>query len=137
MTETTQREDLRGVPVGELVERLSTQLSTLVRDEMELAAAELRRKGSQAGVGAGLSGAAAVVAWFGAGALVAAAILGLATVLPAWLSALIIGLLLLAVAAVLAVTGAGRIKQAVPPVPEQAISGAKADVETVKRGLHR
>ena len=137
MTETTTQRDLHGEPVGELVERLSAQVSTLVRDELELAVAELRRKGTQAGVGAGLSGAGAVVAWFGAGSLVAAAVLGLANVVAAWLSALIVGVVLLAVAGVLATTGIGRIKQAVPPVPEQAISGTKADVQTVKRGLHR
>ena len=62
--------------VGELVERLSAQISTLVREEMALAAAEMKRKGAQAGVGVGIGGAGAVVALLGLGALTAAAVLG-------------------------------------------------------------
>src|SRR4051794_9535834 len=64
---------------GELVKRLSTQLSELVRGELELARAELTEKGKRAGAGAGLAGAGGVVALFGVGALIAAAIAGLAT----------------------------------------------------------
>jgi len=67
--------------VRELVERLSTQVSALVRDEMALATAELKRKGTQAGIGVGIGGAGAVVALLGLGVLAAAAVLGLATVL--------------------------------------------------------
>ncbi|HEY2724261.1 MAG TPA: phage holin family protein, partial [Pseudonocardiaceae bacterium] len=71
--------------VGQLVEQLSTQVSALVRDEIALAVAEMKRKGTQAGIGAGLGAAGAVVALLGLGALVAAAVLGLATVLEGWL----------------------------------------------------
>lgn len=129
--------DLSDASTGELVKRLSTQVSALVRGELELARAELTTKGKQAGIGAGLAGAGGVVALFGVGALVAAAIAGLATVLSVWLSAIIVGVVLLIVAGVLALIGKNRIQQAVPPVPERAVQSIQSDVETVKEATRR
>ncbi|MDQ4012042.1 MAG: phage holin family protein [Actinomycetota bacterium] len=122
--------------VGQLVERLSTQLSTLVRDELALATAEMKRKGAQAGVGIGIGSVGAVVALLGLGALVAAAVLGLATVLAAWLAALLVGIVLLVVAGALAAAGIGQVRNTTP-VPEQALQSTKRDIETVKESMHR
>jgi hypothetical protein len=122
---------------GELVRRLSTQLSELIRGELALARAELTTKGKRIGAGAGLAGAGGVLAFYGGGALVAAAVAGLATVLSVWLAALIVGAVLLAVAGVLALVGGKQIQHAQPPVPEQAVEGLKRDVEAVKGGLQR
>jgi len=130
-------ESLSSASTGELVQRLSTQLSELIRRELELARAELSAKGKRAGAGAGLAGAGGVVALFGVGALIAAAIAGLATVVPVWLSALIIGVVLLLVAGVLALAGRSQLKQATPPMPEQAVQGVQDDVATVKGAVHR
>jgi putative superfamily III holin-X len=129
--------DLSGVPTGELVRRLSAQLSELFRRELELARTELTAKGKRAGAGAGLAGAGGVVALFGVGALVAAAVAGLATVVPVWLSALIVGVVLLLVAGVLALVGRGRLRRAAPPVPEQAVRGVQNDVAAIKEGASR
>jgi Putative Actinobacterial Holin-X, holin superfamily III len=118
--------------MAELVKRVSTDVSTLVRDEMTLAKIELTNKGKQAGLGAGLLGGGGVMAWFGFGALVAAAILGLATVLDGWLAALIIGALLFLIAGLLALIGRGRLKRGIPPVPQEAIESIKADIDEVK-----
>jgi hypothetical protein len=134
---TPQTTDLRDAPTGELVRQLSAQLSELVRRELELARDELTVKGKRAGAGAGLAGAAAVVALFGVGALVAAAIAGLATVVPVWLSALIVGLVLLLVAGALGLAGRGRLRRATPPVPEQAMQGVQEDVAAVRNAVHR
>jgi uncharacterized membrane protein YqjE len=123
--------------VGQLVEQLSAQISALVRDEMALATAEMKRKGAQAGIGIGIGGAGAVVALLGLGALVAAAILGLAVVLAAWLSALIIGVVLLAVAGVISAAGITQVRNSAPPVPEKAVRSTKQDIETVKESVHR
>jgi MFS family permease len=128
---------LSAASTGELVQRLSTQLSELVRRELDLARTELTAKGKRAGAGAGLAGAGGVVALFGVGALIAAAIAGLATVLPVWLSALIIGVVLLLVAGVLALAGRSQIRQATPAVPEKAVQGVQDDVATVKGAVHR
>ncbi|MGA9310219.1 MAG: phage holin family protein [Pseudonocardiaceae bacterium] len=123
--------------VGQLVEQLSAQISALVRDEMALATAEMKRKGAQAGIGIGIGGAGAVVALLGLGALVAAAILGLAVVLAAWLAALIIGVVLLVVAGVISAAGITQVRNSAPPVPEKAVRSTKQDIETVKESVHR
>ncbi len=122
---------------GELVSRLSEQLSTLVRDEIRLAQAEVTEKGKKAGIGAGLFGGAGLIAYLGLGALVAAAILGLSEALDSWLSALIVGVVLLAIAGVLARTGKKEVSAAGPPLPREAIGGIKADVAALKEGVRR
>jgi uncharacterized membrane protein YqjE len=123
--------------VGQLVERLSAQVSALVRDEMALATAEMKRKGAQAGVGIGLGSLGAVVALLGLGALVAAAVLGLATALAAWLAALVIGLALLVLAGVISALGITQVRHSAPLVPGQAVQSTKHDIETVKESMRR
>ena len=126
--------DLRDESIGDLVKQLSEQTSTLVRQEMRLAQAELQEKGKKAGIGAGMFGASGLVAFFGAATLIAACVLALATALEPWLAALIVGAVLLLAAGVAALLGKKQIDQATPPAPEQAIESVKRDVETVKAG---
>src|SRR3954470_7020327 len=75
-------------PLAELMRDLSQQSTELIRQEIELAKAELRAKGKSAGVGAGMFGAAGLIALFGVGALTACLVLALATAMGAWLAAL-------------------------------------------------
>jgi membrane protein len=119
-------------PLGELVQDLSRQTSTLIRQEMRLAQAELTEKGKHAGKGAGMFGGAGVVALYGVGALITAAILGLATVLEPWIAAAVIGVALLLVAGILALTGKKELEEAGPPKPEQALDSVQQDIATVK-----
>ena len=122
--------DERGV--SELVKDLSRQTSMLVRQEMELARAELAETGKKAGVGAGMFGGAGLFGVFAFGALTACFIALLATaVTHVWLAALIVAVVYAAVAGVLALTGKGKVQQATPPV-EEATASIKADVQTVK-----
>ncbi|MFD0684458.1 phage holin family protein [Actinomadura fibrosa] len=123
--------------VGELVKQAAEQIPQLVRAEMRLAVAEMKDKGRHAGKGAGLFGGAGLVALYGAGALVAAAIAALALALPVWAAALIVGAVLLAVAAVLGVLGRGQVRQAGSPVPEQAIESIQQDVTEIKESARR
>src|SRR5688500_11117502 len=95
-------------PLGELVQDLSRQTSTLIRQEMRLAQAELAEKGRHAGKGAGMFGGAGLVALYGVGALVAAAILGLATLLEPGIAAAAIGVGLLVIPGVLTLAGQKR-----------------------------
>jgi hypothetical protein len=127
---TNSREDRSA---SELLRDLSQQTGDLVRQEMELAKAELRVKGKAAGMGAGMFGGAGLMGLYALGALTAAAILGLAIVLDAWLAALIVGLAYGAGAGILALTGKKKVEQASPPVPEQAIESSKEDVEWTKQ----
>ena len=131
-TTTRPRQAEAERPLGELVQDLSRQTSTLIRQEMRLAQAELTEKGRHAGKGAGMFGGAGVVALYGVGALVTAAILGLATVLEPWIAAAAIGVVLLVVAGVLALTGRKEIQEAGPAKPERAIESVSRDIDTVK-----
>ena len=132
MPDTTGRMDLQDKPVGELVKELSDHTSQLVRAEIELAKAELSEKGKQAGIGAGLFGGAGLFAVFGFGALTAGIIAILATAMDTWVAAVIVAAVYFAIAGIAALMGKGRVKQAGPPVPQQAIDTTKADVEVTK-----
>ena len=87
--------------LGELVKDLASQTSTLVRQEIKLAQAEVTQRGKLAGKGAGMLAGAAVTALLGLGAFTALLIIALDSFLPLWLAALIVTLLWLAVAAAL------------------------------------
>jgi uncharacterized membrane protein YqjE len=119
-------------PVGELVKELSEQTSALVRKELQLAQLEMQEKGKRAGIGAGLFGGAGLIALFGAGTLIAAIVMLLATALDAWLAAVIVAVVLFAAAGVAALMGKKQVEQAVPPTPEQAIQSSKRDVDEIK-----
>jgi VIT1/CCC1 family predicted Fe2+/Mn2+ transporter len=133
MTTTAPREQ----SVGELVSQVSEQTSRLIRDELRLAQLEMAQKGKKAGIGAGLFGGAGLFAAYGFGCLVAAAVLALAGPLSGWLAAVIVGVALFVVAAVIALVGKRKIVQAAPPVPTEAVSSVKADVQAIKSGGHR
>jgi MFS family permease len=125
-------EELRERSIGELFSKLSTETSTLIRQEMALARAELSEKGREAGKGAGFLGGAGVVGLLAAGALTAAIILLLDLAMAAWLAALIVAVVYGAVAAVLALRGRDRIQAAAPPVPEQTVETVKEDAAWAK-----
>ncbi|TDD17534.1 phage holin family protein [Kribbella turkmenica] len=122
----------QGEQLGALVSELTSDVSRLVRDELELAKAELKDKGKEAGVGFGLFGGAGMVGLYGLGAVVAAAILGLAQAVPAWLAALIVAVVLFAVAGIAALLGKRHVGRATPPVPQHAVEGVHEDLEALK-----
>ncbi len=126
------QQNLKDQPVGDLVRQLSEQTATLVRKEMQLGQLEMQEKAKRGGLGAGLFGGAGLIAVFGVGALVAAAVAALATTLVLWLSALIVGAVLLAVAGIAALMGKKQVEQAVPPAPEQAVQSGKRTIDEVK-----
>lgn len=117
---------------ADLVRDLSTQLTTLVRKELELARMELTAKGKKAGMGAGMLGAGGLLAFLGLATLVGAAVAGLATAVDTWLAFVIVAAVLLATAGVLALLGKNRATEALPPAPEQAIADVKEDVRFTK-----
>ena len=119
--------------MSELVKQLSEQTKTLVQQEMKLAQVELQEKGKKAGLGIGMFGAGGLVAFFGVACLIAAAVLGLATAVEAWLAAAIVAVVLLAAAGIAALMGKKKVQQATPPAPERAMRSVKRDVDTVKR----
>ena len=119
-------------PMPELVKTLTDQTTTLVRQEIELAKAEMAAKGKEVGIGAGAFGGAALVGLYAFGALTAAIVLALSTAVDAWLAALIVGVVYAAVAGVLALLGKKKTQAGTPPLPERAIESTKEDVEWAK-----
>jgi uncharacterized membrane protein YqjE len=127
-----RHEEPRDRPIGELLKQLSEETTTLVRQELELAKAEMAQKGKEVGVGAGMFGGAGVAALLGLAGLTAAAIAGLDAAMPLWLAALIVGLVWLAIGGVLALQGKRKIQAATPPLPQQTQESVKEDVEWAK-----
>ena len=132
MSNGTDGGDLRDRPLGEVAGELTRDLSLLVRQELELAKAEMREKGRVAAPGLGMIGGAGVTSLMAAGALTAFLILVLSIFLPEWSSALIVGAVLAAVTYVLVKQGKERVEKAGSPVPEQTIETVKEDVEWAK-----
>ena len=124
--------DLHDRSTVELLRRLSQETTTLVRQEVELAKAEVAEKGKTAGLGAGMFGGAGVAGLLALGVLTACIILALDQAIAGWLAALIVAVVWAAIAGVLALQGRGKLKQATPPVPEQATESVKEDVQWAK-----
>ena len=127
-----QQTQLEDRPIGELMRQLSDQTTTLVRQEIELAKAEMTAKGKQVGMGAGAFGGAGLFGLYAVGAITACLILALSTAVAGWLAALIVGVVYAAIAGVLALIGKKKTQAGAPPVPERAISSTKEDVEWAK-----
>jgi len=124
--------DLHEQPVGELLKQLADETTTLVRQELELAKAEMAEKGKKAGVGVGMFGGAGVLGLLAGGALTACFIAALNEGMALWLAALIVAVVYGAVAGLLALRGKERIKDSGPPVPEETQKSVKEDVEWAK-----
>lgn len=131
-THNDSSHELRERPIGEVARDLTSDLSLLVRQEIELAKAEMAQKGRTAAPGLGMFGGAGIVALSAAGAITAFLVLVFSLFLPDWAAALIVGAVLAAVAYLLIRQGKERVADAGTPVPEQTIETVKEDVEWAK-----
>jgi len=153
----TNHQDLRQQPVGDLVKQLSTELSTLVRQEIDLGKAllrqevddaresisgdialakdELSEKGKHAGMGAGMFGGAAVAAVLALGTFTAFLIYVLDSVMKDWLAAIIIAAVWAVAAFVLVQRGRAELKKMGSPVPQRAVQALKADAQGIAGGV--
>ncbi|HUQ21907.1 MAG TPA: phage holin family protein [Gaiellaceae bacterium] len=151
---TQGQAELREQSLPELVKQLAEETTTLVRkeldlarseasragetvvalarQELQLAKAEMAAKGRQAVPGIGMVGAAGGVGLLAAGALTACLILALDGIMANWLAALLVGVLLVALAAALYQAGKRRVQEAGPLVPEQTVETIKEDVQWAK-----
>lgn len=121
--------------LGKLVEQLSEQATRLVRAEIALAKTEMTAKAKRFGIGAGLVTVALVILLYAVGVLIWAAITGLAEAWPLWLSALVVGLVLVLVAGVMVFVASRLIKRAA--TRPETIDRVKDDIDAVKEGMHR
>jgi hypothetical protein len=117
---------------ADLLRQLSEQTTRLVRQEVELAKAEVSEKGKRAGIGAGMFGGAGAFGFYAFGALTAAIVAALALAMDTWLAALIVAVVYAAVAGALALTGKNKVQQALPPVPQDSVESVKEDVQWTK-----
>lgn len=127
----TDRPDVEGRSVGDLIGEVAGDLSTLMRQELELAKAEVKHEATKAGKGAGMLAGAGV-----AGHLVLvfgtlAVIFALDNVMGRGWAALIVTVVWAIIAAVLASVGRKQLKQ-VSPKPEQTVQSLKEDAQWVK-----
>ncbi|OBK21783.1 hypothetical protein A5634_09340 [Mycobacterium asiaticum] len=121
--------------IGELMAQLSAQTSRLVRDEMRLAQKELVESAKHAGAGAGLFGAAGLLAFFGLASVITALVAALALALPTWAAALIVAAALFAAAGGAALISRRQAEEITPAAP-QAVASVKKDIQEVKDARH-
>jgi uncharacterized membrane protein YqjE len=129
---TSRADELHDRPIGELLQQLASETTTLVRQELDLAKAEMREKAGKAGPGFGMWGAAGATGLLSLGSLTAFLILALDGAMPNWLAALIVALVWAAVAGVLYLRGKRRVEEAGSPVPEKTIETVKEEVQWAK-----
>jgi MFS family permease len=137
MAAEDRRAELGDHSVTELLERLSKQIPRLVQDEIRLARLELQDKGKRVGIGAGMFGSGGLLALYAGGAIVASLVLLLSLAVEAWIAALIVGIILLAIAGFLGLVGKKRMQQAAPLVPEETVQSVKQDIDAVKEAAKR
>lgn len=128
VTEARQRER----STGDLVKDLSRETSTLVRQELALAKAEMAEKGKKATAGVAMLTGAGVAALLMLGALTAFLILLLDEAMPPWSAALLVTVLWGIVGAVLAYLGRDKLGEVGTPVPEKTMDSVKEDIEWLK-----
>jgi MFS family permease len=132
MMSVRHAEPLRNRSTAELVRDLSRQLSTLARQEVELAKTEMAEKGKRAGAGAGMLAASAVFGLVTLGTLSAFLVLVLAEAMPAWAAAFLVTALWAVVAVALAVLGRDKLEEAGKPMPEKTVESVKEDIQWLK-----
>jgi uncharacterized membrane protein YqjE len=129
---TPDQNELRERSTGDLLKELSDHTTMLVKQEIDLAKAELSEKGKKAGKGAGMFGGAGLFGVFSFAALTTCIIAALESPLNLWLAALIVAVVYAVIAGVLALQGRNKVQEVGPPVPEQATESVKEDVQWAK-----
>ena len=105
-----------------------------LNDEIALAKVEIKRKGIQLGVAAAFFAVALIFVAFLVVGLIVAAIMGLATIMPAWLAALLVSAAFLLIALIGGLVGLARFKKAMPLMPEETIRGIRHDIGVAREG---
>jgi len=124
-----QRKEERSL--GELFAELANETTTLVRKEIQLAKTEVTQKATSAGKDVGMIGAGGALAYAGLLTLIAALVLGLGELIPLWVSALIVGLVVVGIGYVLIQRGLTALKR-IDPTPRETIETLKEDKEWAK-----
>jgi hypothetical protein len=129
-----ERPDVENLSVGELLGNVSRDLSTLMRQEVSLAKAEIRAEAGKAGKGAGMMAGAGMAAWLCVLFVSIAVWWGLANVMDEGLAALIVAVLWAIAGAVLYATGR-RTLRAMNPTPERTVDTVKQVPDALKGNM--
>ena len=123
--------------LGQIVKELTANFSTLFRSEVALLKLEVKDTVSNLSGGVGLFAGAAFVALLGLAFLFVTIVLGLVALgMPAWLSALIVTVVLFVVAGILAMVGKKKFAK-VSFVPNQSVEQIRNDIESIKADIAR
>jgi hypothetical protein len=128
----TDTQDRRSRSLFGLVGDVPKLVKSLVKGEIDLLKAELMGKAKAFGLAAGFLIGALVVALYAIGVLLTAAVLGLATVMPGWLAAIVVAVAMLLIAGILGLIGWRRLKGGLPITPKRSVASLKNDVNAVK-----
>jgi len=126
---TPERQEERSI--GELFAELARETSTLVRQEVQLAKTEMTQKASQVGKDAGMIGAGGAIAYAGLLAIIAGIIFGLGELIPLWVAALLVGVVVGGIGYFIIQRGIGALKRA-DLTPRETINSLKEDTEWAK-----
>ncbi|HLJ83769.1 MAG TPA: phage holin family protein [Candidatus Eremiobacteraceae bacterium] len=117
----------------ESLKQLGSDISILIREDLESARAEMLQKAKDAGLGAGMLSGSAVAGLFALLCLTMLTIVLLASSLQLWLAVLIVTIVWACVAAILAIAGKRKMGDVGTPLPERTINKVKADLRSAKR----
>jgi uncharacterized membrane protein YqjE len=123
--------------IPELLQKLAADTTQLVRQEIQLAQAEIGQKARAAGRSLPLLAVTAVLVVGAFGTLTTTFVLALGEVMAGWAAALVVTAVYAIVAAVTAKVGIDALKKAGAPVPDQTIETIREDVEAVRAGVQR
>lgn len=129
--------DERDRSVGNIVGDLTSEVAHLARVEAQLAAREMADKAKRGAKGGGMFAMAGVLAFYGGAAFALAAGIALALVWPAWLAAIVVGVVLFALAGIEALIGRSMLRRAMPPVPDQTMERAREDADALRGRMDR
>lgn len=118
--------------LSEMVSGVVENVQNIVRYEVQLAKTEIQEEAKTAGKGAAMLAAGALVGFYALGLFLLTAVWALATQVDRWLAALIVGVVVAAVAGILAMMGKKKLDE-FSPKPEQTIESVKEDIEWVKQ----
>ena len=137
MAQGAGAEDLKEAPWTDVIRTTLDELRSFIQQEIRLASAEIAEKVKQAGMGAGMFGAAGLLGFLAAGSLTAAMILGLSLVVAPWLAALTVAGLYGAIGGLLGLSGKKKVQQATPFVPTQAVEAMQGTKDRVQQAWER
>jgi uncharacterized membrane protein YqjE len=119
----------RSVP--ELLQAIVGNLQEIIRSEFRLAKTELKEEAAKVAKPAATLGAGLVLGLYGLGFLLLASVYALSTIMPAWLAALLVGMVLAVVAAAMVTSSSKKFKR-VDPTPDKTIQTLEENVQWVK-----